>query len=62
MEILGLRGSLMGTIPKDLPGPGEPRMALGCFSTSAFKLLLGGLPAETPKSEFQRAAQVTSVG
>jgi hypothetical protein len=37
-------------------------MALDCFSTSAFKLLLGGLPAETPKSEFQRAAQVTSVG
>jgi hypothetical protein len=35
---------------------------LSCFSTSAFKLLPGKLPAGTPKSEFQRAARVTSVG
>jgi hypothetical protein len=35
--------------------------SFGCFSTLAFKLLPAGLPGRTPKSEFQRAAQMASV-
>ena len=44
-----------------LPGPGEPRMALGCFSTFAVQFLPADLLGGTGKLKFQKAAQVASV-
>lgn len=51
----------LSSIPKGPARPSETHMNLGYFSTLAFKVLPTRLPGRTPKSKFQRAAQVTFV-